>query len=119
MRFHVSALTVAALATAAPAPESKKPGSDPVVASVKVGSSTYEYNGLFGYGYVPYSAKDSRGDTIGGIGSSATIDPKSGKKTGSTTYTGTFYGLPDRGWNVDGTLNYESRIHKFTVTLDT
>jgi hypothetical protein len=109
MRLQFSSIAFAALAAAA----------NPIVSSVKIGTSTYEYNGLAGYGFVPFSEKDSRGDTIGGIGSSAAIEKKSWKKTGKTTYQGTLWGLPDRGFNVLGTINYQSRVHKFTVTLDT
>ncbi|EHL02844.1 hypothetical protein M7I_1107 [Glarea lozoyensis 74030] len=33
------------------------------------------------------------------------------------SYTGILYALPDRGWNTQGTLNYQSRIHKFTIAF--
>ncbi|KAH8897899.1 3-phytase [Thozetella sp. PMI_491] len=92
--------------------------NDAVVNSVKIGSDTYENHGVAGYGFVPFSTKDSRGDTLGGIGSSAAIEKNSWKKTGTTTYTGTLWGLPDRGFNVLGTINYQPRVHKFTITFD-
>lgn len=73
---------------------------------------TYVYNELAGYGYVPSDAYDKYGDTIGGIGSSIAIPRKSWSVNKKGVYTGTFYAIPDRGWNTEGTLNYQSRIHK-------
>ena len=58
----------------------------------------YTYQQLAGYGFVPSDARDKFGDTIGGIGSSAAIDRKSWKKKKDGSYTGTLWGLPDRGW---------------------
>lgn len=55
---------------------------------------------MVGFGIIPSNAKDSTGDTIGGIGSG--IDIKSGtwKASGNGTFTGTFVVVPDRGFNV-------------------
>jgi hypothetical protein len=65
-------------------------------------------------------ARDKFGDTIGGIGSAIALDKKSWKrKQGSTeAYQGIIYGLPDRGWNTEGTQNTQSRIHKFSFEFD-
>ena len=30
---------------------------------------------------------------------------------------GILWALPDRGWNTQGTLNFQSRVHKFSITL--
>lgn len=75
----------------------------------------YIYDGLSGYGFVPGSARDKYGDTIS-IGSSIAIESWERSKCGSS-YEGTLYALPDRGWNTEGTLNYQPRIHKYTVRL--
>jgi hypothetical protein len=77
---------------------------------------TYIYEQLAGYGYVPSNARDKYGDTIGGIGSSAVIEKSSWKKTGNS-YTGILYALPDRGWNTNGTLNYQNRVHRIAITF--
>ena len=74
------------------------------------------YESFAGYGFLPSDARDKFGDTIGGIGSSATIDRTSWKKVGDS-YTGILWGLPDRGWNTEATINYQNRVHKFQVTL--
>ncbi|KAI9720743.1 MAG: hypothetical protein M1828_005534 [Chrysothrix sp. TS-e1954] len=76
----------------------------------------YAYQELAGYGFIPSNTTDSAGDTIGGIGSAVAFDRSSWHKT-STGYSGVIYAQPDRGWNTEGTLNYQSRVHKFTITL--
>ena len=77
----------------------------------------FVYQQLAGYGFVPSDARDKFGDTIGGHGSSVAFDRKSWKKASNGSYTGTLYTLPDRGWNTEGTLNYQNRIHKFDIIL--
>jgi hypothetical protein len=81
---------------------------------------TYTYSELAGYGKLASDARDKFGDTIGGIGSAIALDKKSWtRKKGSTeAYQGIIYGLPDRGWNTEGTQNTQSRIHKFSFELD-
>lgn len=77
----------------------------------------YIYNALAGYGFVPSNTTDKSGDTIGGIGSSIAVDRSSWQKTSAGSYTGIVYALPDRGWNTQGTLNFQSRVHKFQLDL--
>ncbi|KAI9712339.1 MAG: hypothetical protein M1820_001552 [Bogoriella megaspora] len=77
--------------------------------------NTYTYNQLAGYGFLPSDGRDKFGDTLGGIGSSATIDPKSWRKINGSSYTGILWALPDRGWNTNGTLNYQPRVHKLKI----
>jgi hypothetical protein len=70
--------------------------------------------GLVGVGRVPADAKDKLGDTLGGIGSGMVADVSSWKRDGDK-YTGTFYMLPDRGWNTEGSVDYPGRLQKFSV----
>ncbi|KAK4194065.1 esterase-like activity of phytase-domain-containing protein [Triangularia verruculosa] len=80
---------------------------------------TYTYNELAGFGSIPSDARDKFGDTIS-IGSSAAITNWKKRSTGKnkqTYYTGTLYGLPDRGWNTQGTQNTIPRVHTFDVTF--
>ncbi|GAB1312603.1 Esterase-like activity of phytase-domain-containing protein [Madurella fahalii] len=96
----------------------------PVVASIKRGTSavtsvscngqSYIYDGLAGYGSLQSDARDQYGDTIS-IGSSMAI--KDWKRTGKG-YKGTMYGLPDRGWNTNGTQNSIPRIHIFDISFE-
>ncbi|KAL2865850.1 esterase-like/phytase family protein [Aspergillus lucknowensis] len=88
-----------------------------VVNKTTCGSTTYAYTGLEGYGFVVSNARDKYGDTLAGIGSSATLERGSWRKTGKDSYSGIFWLLPDRGWNTNGTLNFNPRIHKFEVAL--
>ncbi|BCR87839.1 esterase-like/phytase family protein [Aspergillus chevalieri] len=88
-----------------------------VVNQTTCGGTTYTYNELAGYGFVPSNATDKYGDTLGGYGSSAAIDQSSWRKTGNGSYAGIVYTLPDRGWNTNGTLNFQSRIHKLAISL--
>jgi hypothetical protein len=77
----------------------------------------YVYQALAGYGFTPSDERDKFGDTAGGIGSSAAIDQRSWKVDKNGVYTGILYALPDRGWNTEGTLNYQPRVHKFQITF--
>ncbi|KAK0659200.1 esterase-like activity of phytase-domain-containing protein [Cercophora samala] len=81
---------------------------------------TYTYNELAGFGSIPSDARDKFGDTIS-IGSSAAITNwkkrTSPGKNKQPYYTGTLYGLPDRGWNTQGTQNTIPRVHTFDVTF--
>lgn len=77
---------------------------------------TYVYEELAGYGYLPSNARDKYGDTLGGLGSAIAVDKSSWKKSGKS-YTGLLYALPDRGWNTNGTTNYQNRIQKLQITL--
>lgn len=108
-----------------PTPAGPSPHSPPtsavnstsVVNSTTCGGNTYVYQELAGYGFVPSDARDKFGDTLGGFGSSIAIDQKSWKKMGKDAYQGTLWALPDRGWNTQGTLNYQNRVHKFQIKL--
>ena len=83
----------------------------------KCDGKTFHYEQLAGYGFVPSTAKDKYGDSLGGYGSAAAIDRSSWKKVSHNIYTGILWAVPDRGWNTEGTLNYQNRIHKFLITL--
>ncbi|KAJ5115030.1 secreted protein [Penicillium alfredii] len=101
---------VAFLAVAAQAAEH-------VVNQATCAGTPYKYTGLAGFGFIPSNATDKYGDTIGGIGSSIAIDQSAWRKTAHEAYEGTIYALPDRGWNTNGTINFQNRIHKFAVSL--
>lgn len=94
-----------------------------ISAPVKVttcNGKTYTYSALAGYGKLASDARDKFGDTIGGIGSAIALDKKSwkSKKGKKEAYQGIVYGLPDRGWNTQGTQNTQSRIHKFSFDFE-
>ncbi|RPA88248.1 outer membrane autotransporter [Ascobolus immersus RN42] len=97
-------------------------------------SSSYKvsYNSLAGFGRLSGRIRDKYGDTVS-FGSSLAIEPSSWRlvPTQSTSdrpkgkdskkkkvYTASAYLLPDRGWNTNGTINYQPRLHKFQLTFD-
>lgn len=107
------ALSGLPLVSAAPSwPHGGGNGGDsnaPAVNTTTCGGKTYVYEELAGYGKIVSNARDKVGDTLGGFGSAITIDPRSWRRLGKS-YTGILYATPDRGWNTEGTLNYQGRI---------
>ncbi|KAI0469185.1 esterase-like activity of phytase-domain-containing protein [Xylaria cf. heliscus] len=85
------------------------------VNSTTCNGNRYVYDELAGYGFVPSNAVDKFGDTLGGLGSSLHLDRSSWKKNCNGSYSGILWSLPDRGWNTEGTLNYNPRVHKFKI----
>jgi hypothetical protein len=75
----------------------------------------FSNKGLVGVGRLPADMKDKFGETLGS-GSGVAVDGKSWKKSGDT-YSGTFFVLPDRGYNVEGTTDYRTRLNKVNVTF--
>ena len=67
-------------------------------------------------GRLPADAKDKQGDTLGGIGSGMAADLGAWKRDGDS-YTGTLYMVPDRGWNTEGTLDFQGRVQVFDIKL--
>ncbi|KAK2613018.1 hypothetical protein QQS21_000947 [Conoideocrella luteorostrata] len=102
-------LTIAAYVSAAAAAGE----SQSAVFSTTCEGKPYTYNELAGYGFVASDARDKFGDSIS-LGSSIAF--ASWAKKGSK-YEGKLYGLPDRGWNTQGTVNFQPRVHEFLVTL--
>ncbi|KAI1419116.1 esterase-like activity of phytase-domain-containing protein [Xylaria sp. FL1777] len=87
------------------------------VNSTTCNGKNYVYDELAGYGFVPSNAVDKFGDTLGGLGSSLHLDKSAWKKHCNGTYSGILWSLPDRGWNTEGTLNYNPRVHKFRIAF--
>ena len=78
----------------------------------------YLNKGLFGVGRVPANSFDRLGtnvDTLGGIFSAMALDPSSVVRQGGT-YSGTLYGLPDRGFG-DGAQDFRARIQVFAFSF--
>ncbi|KAI1610226.1 3-phytase [Exophiala viscosa] len=103
----------ASLAVASPARRT----ADSAVNTTTCNGQTFVYEQLAGYGFLPSDFRDKFGDTAGGFGSSATFDPKSWTVNAAGVYSGILYAIPDRGWNTNGTLNYQSRVQKFEITF--
>ncbi|KAI0777990.1 esterase-like activity of phytase-domain-containing protein [Irpex lacteus] len=116
--FHTLLVTVyAATAFAGPLlPRASEP--DPSLAkSVTVGGRTFVNKGLVAFGLIPSNFRESTGDTLGGIGSGIAIKPDSFTAQSNGSYTGTLIVQPDRGFNVDGTVDYRGRHHQLDFVL--
>ena len=75
--------------------------------TLTVGGLTLVNKGLVGVGRIPADRRDKFGETFGS-GSGMAADLTTWKKT-ADGYNGTFYLLPDRGYNVAGTTDYRAR----------
>ena len=73
-------------------------------------------NRLEGVARIASNARDSQGDTLGGIGSGMALVPGSWQGANGR-YSGRLVMLPDRGWNRKGTSDYQARLQYFDVTL--
>ncbi|GLB38603.1 putative esterase-like activity of phytase [Lyophyllum shimeji] len=93
-----------------PAAHSARAASFPV--PVSLNGITYVNKGLVGFGFIPSNFRESTGDTLGGIGSGIDIKFGTWRQTSAGTYTGTFVVTPDRGFNVDGTMDFQARQHE-------
>lgn len=83
--------------------------------TVTIGDLVFVNKALVGVGRLPSALRDKFGETFGS-GSGIAVDPKSWTRT-PAGYQGTFYMLPDRGFNGIGTTDYCARINKLSVTF--
>ncbi|KAH9919965.1 esterase-like activity of phytase-domain-containing protein [Epithele typhae] len=65
----------------------------------------------------PSNFTESTGDTLGGIGSGVALKRGSFIQQSDGTFTGTIVVQPDRGFNVDGTIDYQARHHNIDFVL--
>ncbi|MGE5780885.1 MAG: esterase-like activity of phytase family protein, partial [Hyphomicrobiales bacterium] len=105
----LSIVALALTAWLAPAPATR--GAE----TVTIGDLTFVNQALVGVGRLPSDLRDKFGETFGS-GSAIAVDPKSWVRT-ATGYQGTFYMLPDRGYNVTGTSDYRARINKLFIAF--
>ncbi|KAI0674352.1 esterase-like activity of phytase-domain-containing protein [Trametes maxima] len=85
---------------------------------VKLGGKQYINKGLVAFGLIPSNFKESTGDTLGGIGSAIALKRGSFTKQPNGSFTGTIVAQPDRGFNVDGTIDYQARQHQIDFVLN-
>ncbi len=83
--------------------------------SVNFGGQTHTNQGLVGVGRLPSNLKDKFGETFGSF-SAFMIDPLSWQVSGST-FTGTLYAQPDRGYNAVGTTDYTARFNIISLSF--
>ncbi|RMY49124.1 hypothetical protein D0863_15223, partial [Hortaea werneckii] len=90
----------------------------PVSNSSTCSGITYINRGLVAYGTVAADARDKFGDTLGGFGSAAAPDVSSFTLTQNGTIKGTLFATPDRGWNTEGSIDYQARVHQFQLSFN-
>lgn len=83
--------------------------------SVSLGNITLANKGLVAVGRIPANQKDKFNETFGS-GSGMAIDPTAWKKDGEA-YSGALWLLPDRGYNVEGTTDYNDRLNRIEFRL--
>jgi len=71
---------------------------------------------LVGVARIPSNARDTTGETLGGFGSGMALVPGSWHRVGDH-FAGRLVMAPDRGWNKDGTVDYQARLQSFDVAL--
>jgi len=108
-RFRFATLVILA------APILGPPGDVRAESNVTLGGYTLVNHGLVGVGRIPADLRDRFGETFGS-GSGMAIDPKSWRRAG-VRYRGTLYLLPDRGYNVSGTINYRARLNRISIVF--
>lgn len=77
--------------------------------TVTVGGTDYTVQGLVGFGRLDAATRDVFGETFGSV-SGLAPNTASWTRTGDS-YSGSFYALPDRGFNIGGTTDYDARIN--------
>ncbi|KAG7095023.1 hypothetical protein E1B28_005817 [Marasmius oreades] len=85
--------------------------------TVTLDGVNYVNKGLVGFGLIPHDFKESTGDSLGGIGSAIALKRGTWAKGSNGTYTGTLLVRPDRGHNIDTTIDYQSRQHEIEFVL--
>lgn len=84
--------------------------------TVTVEGLTLVNKGLVGVGRIPANQRDKFGETFGSS-SGMTVDPGSWMRDGNG-YHGTIFLLPDRGYNVTGTIDYRPRLNKVSIVFN-
>lgn len=82
---------------------------------VDLGAVTFVNHGLVGVGRIDANAIDAWGESLGSVSGLQIVD---WKRIGPGSYAGSFYTLPDRGYNsAPNFSNYEGRIQKIDFTF--
>ncbi|CDO75851.1 hypothetical protein BN946_scf184833.g2 [Trametes cinnabarina] len=85
--------------------------------TVTLGNKQYVNKGLVAFGLIPSNFTESTGDTLGGFGSAIALKRDSFTKNADGTFKGTIVAQPDRGFNIDGTIDYQARQHQIDFVL--
>jgi hypothetical protein len=83
--------------------------------SINVGGRAYINKGLVAVGRLAADLRDRFGETVGS-GSGLAANPKTWSRAGDR-YRGMLYMLPDRGYNISGTIAFRARLYKLGAVL--
>jgi hypothetical protein len=83
--------------------------------TVTLDGRTFVNKGVVGVGRMPAGLRDKFGETFGS-GSGLAIDPEVWLRE-ADSYSGVLYMLPDRGYNVTGTIDYRARLNVLGIVL--
>ena len=83
--------------------------------SINVGRRAYINRGLVAVGRLAADLRDRFGETVGS-GSGLAANPKTWSRAGRR-YHGTIYMLPDRGYNITGSIAFRARLYKLGAVL--
>jgi len=84
--------------------------------TVTVGGRDFVNKGLVGVGRMSAALRDQYGETVGS-GSGLVADSKSWQRL-AQGYRGIFYMLPDRGYNLTGTIDFRARLYKLEIVFN-
>ena len=92
------------------------PNTGPGPGAVEMGGLRFTNLGLQGVGRLPAQSLDAFGETLGSV---SALQLGNFVRTGASAYAGTFYTLPDRGFNNPPAIfsNYAGRIQSFDFTF--
>ncbi|KAN0061832.1 hypothetical protein ACQY0O_005825 [Thecaphora frezii] len=82
-----------------------------------VDPSNFQSRGLVAIGQFPADLRDSTGQTLGGLGSAASLVPDRFARK-ENKYAGSVYLQPDRGYNVEETIDYTAHHHRFDFEFE-
>lgn len=85
--------------------------------TVSFQGQSFENQGLTGIGRVSPLLRDQFGDTLGSLGSGMVADLTRWRRNGDGSYSGGFFMLPDRGYNIAGTVDYQGRLQQMGVVF--
>ncbi len=88
----------------------------PAAEAITVGGRIYVNHGLVGVGRMSGETRDKFGETFGS-GSGLAADLATWRRT-TGGYRGTFYMLPDRGYNIEGTFDYRARLNRLEIVFN-
>ncbi|CAG7852304.1 Uncharacterized secreted protein ARB_04696 Flags: Precursor [Serendipita indica DSM 11827] len=81
------------------------------------GSDTFVNKGLVAFGFIPSDAKDKYGETLGGFGSAMALQRGTFRAKPDGTFEGKMIVLPDRGYNVEAPIDWQTRLHYLSFMM--